>query len=112
MTLTSLHAARAAYLWRLQADRDPETGAPSDLRAAFRWLLQLQAGEETVDLLRARAAYVAELHAAHLGPDSEIAELAKLHQDLISHALDQAAGRASAPAMVGRYSDAAHQPAA
>ena len=92
--VTRLQAARAAYLWRLQAERDPATGGLADLKVAFLWLLQLQTGEVSPDLLRARTCYVAELHAAQLGPDGEIAHLAALHQDLITEALDQAAAGA------------------
>ncbi|MGI8492744.1 MAG: hypothetical protein ACR2NJ_08310 [Acidimicrobiales bacterium] len=91
--LARLRAARAAYLWRLQSEWDVADSGLADLQVAFRWLLQLQAGEVTAELLRARTCYVAELHAARLGPDDEIADLAAVHQDLITEALVQAAGR-------------------
>jgi len=91
--VTPLHAARAAYLWCLQAECDAASGGLADLQVAFQWLLQIEAGEVTADLLRARTCYVAELHAAQLGPDGEIADLAALHQDLITEALDRAAAR-------------------
>jgi hypothetical protein len=89
----ALGAAQAAYLWRLQSERVEIDRRLADLDLAFRLLLQLQTGEQTAALLRARAAYVAELAEAGLDFEAQIADLATIHQRLISAALDQAAAR-------------------
>lgn len=86
----SLRAACASYLWRLQAERAALVDRLADLDVAFRWLLQVQDGEETAALLHARAGYVAALHAAHPDLAEAIDDLAGLHQDLITAALDEA----------------------
>ena len=88
--LTSLQVQRAASMWRLQCEQQTLDDQLTDLQVVFRWLLQIHAGDLTTDLLRARAAYVAEMHAASKDLDAEIAELAKLHQDLITAELDRA----------------------
>ena len=93
LRVTPLQAARAAYLWRLHADRGELENRLADLEVVFRWLLQVQAGEQTADLLRARATYVAELAGAGLRFDAEIADLAAVHQELISAELHQAAAQ-------------------
>jgi hypothetical protein len=91
--VTALGAARAVYLWHLQSEREEIDGRLADLDLAFRLLLQLQTGGQTATLLRARAAYVAELVGADLDLEAQIADLATIHQHLISAALDQAAAR-------------------
>ena len=55
----------------------------------FPVLLQIYAGDTTTNLLRARAGYVAELYSEKPDLDAEIAELAKLHHDLITAELDR-----------------------
>src|SRR5438105_7280994 len=84
MSLTPLEIERAAYVWRLQCDWPTLDDRLADLRVALRWLLQFHAGGTTTNLARARAAYVGELHAEKHDLDAEIAELAKLHHDLIA----------------------------
>jgi len=97
VSLTSLQVARAAYVWQLQRERHAVGDRLADLHVAFQWLLQLQVGEASTDLLRARTAYVAELHAARLERDAEIADLAAVHQDLISAELVYAAAVSMPP---------------
>jgi hypothetical protein len=95
--VTPLQVARAAYLWqlRLHSMQPASDGRLGGVEVAFQWLLELETGGLNADLLRTRAGYIAELYAAHLGADAEIADLAALHHDLLSGALDQAAGAAS-----------------
>ena len=88
--VSALQAARAAYVWRLQSERAAVADQLADLNLAFRLLLLLQDSEETTDLLRARTAYVAEVHAAHPDLDGKVDDLAAVHQHVITAALDQA----------------------
>jgi hypothetical protein len=64
MTPTSLQAARAAYLWRLQRDLTTFDERLVDLRRAFAAVLEGdRAGRTAAPLDEARAAFVAQLDA-------------------------------------------------
>jgi hypothetical protein len=99
--LTALDVARAAYIWQLQGGRYALSDQLAELEVAFRWLLRLQTDEVTTELLRARTAYVAELHAGQPDLDGAIANLAMLHQNLISAELDRAAALSTPPRRPG-----------
>ena len=88
-------------MWRLQCEQHTLDDQLTDLQVVFRWLLQIHAGDVSTDLLRARAAYVAEMHAADKDLDAEIAGLVKLHQDLITAELDRAHRSLHAAAAAG-----------
>ena len=104
-SLTPLEVARANYVWRLQCEHDTLDKRLADLRGIFQWLLQIHAGDTTTSLLRARAGYVAEIYAAKHDLDAEIAELAKLHHDLIAAELDR-----GSPLCTQRRGLGAHDP--
>ena len=88
VSLTPLEVERAAYVWRLQCEDHALDNRLADLRVTFQWLLQIHAGDTTVNLIRARAAYVAELYAEKHDLDTEIADLAKLHHVCSAAKLD------------------------
>jgi hypothetical protein len=93
VSLTSLEIERAAYVWQLQCEHLRIDKRLADLRVILEWLLQIHAGDTTTNLLRARAGYVAELYSEKPDLDAEIAELAKLHHDLITAELDRNGAR-------------------
>ena len=88
VSLTALEEERAAYMWQLQCEHVTLDTRLADLQVIFQWLLQIHAGDTTTNLVRARAGYVAELYAEKHDLDAEIAELAKLHHDMIAAELD------------------------
>jgi hypothetical protein len=89
VSLTSLEVERAAYVWQLQCKHHTLVDQLAGLWVVFQWLLQIHAGDTTTNLVRARAGYVAALYAEKHDLDAEIAELAKLHHDLITAELDR-----------------------